>query len=172
MNRQQIRTLALAGVLSGLTAAVTTIIKIPLPGSGGYIHPGDAIVLIAGLALPILSAAAAAGIGGAFADLLAGFAIWSPATFVIKCLMAISMAIIIRNGVTWMRLFIAGIIVIFINTIGYFIAEYIIFGNAAAPLVSVIPNSFQTLLGFGVMCSLSRIIKSIPGTNIKWGKHE
>ena len=49
-------------LLCALTCIATMIIKIPTPGMG-YIHPGDALVLLCGFLLGPVPGALAAGIG-------------------------------------------------------------------------------------------------------------
>jgi uncharacterized membrane protein len=64
------------------------IIKIPTP-TMGYIHPGDAVVLLSGFLLGPLYGGLAAGIGSMFADLFSGYVSYAPATLIIKALTAI-----------------------------------------------------------------------------------
>ena len=54
-----------------------------IPTALGYVHLGDAFVLIAAALLPAPYAIASAAIGGALADLLTGYVVWLPATFII-----------------------------------------------------------------------------------------
>lgn len=74
-------------LLCALTCIATMIIKIPTPGMG-YIHPGDALVLLCGFLLGPVPGALAAGIGSMLADLLSGYLSYAPATLVIKAMTA------------------------------------------------------------------------------------
>lgn len=76
-----------AAVFAAVICAVTALISIPIPG-GGYANPGDAFVLLGGLFLGPVYGALAAGIGSALADLLLGYAVYAPATALIKAGMA------------------------------------------------------------------------------------
>jgi len=70
----------------GLTVAVTVItylIKIPLP-SKGYFNFGDIAVVFSGLFLGWRGGAVAGGIGSALADIVGGFAVFSPLTLLAK----------------------------------------------------------------------------------------
>ena len=71
-------------MFAALTCIATFIIKIPTPGTGGYIHPGDALVILSGIFLGPLYGAAAAGIGSAMADILGGYFFYAPVTMLIK----------------------------------------------------------------------------------------
>ncbi len=67
------------------------------PAGIGYIHAGDAVVLLGAFLLGSRWGAFAAGLGSAIADLLAGYALYAPATFVIKALMAITAAFVLKK---------------------------------------------------------------------------
>ena len=84
----KIRKIVFTALMASLICVATMIIKIPTP-LHGYINLGDAIVLLAAWTLGPLYGCAAAGIGSALADLFSGYAMYAPATFVIKGLMAL-----------------------------------------------------------------------------------
>lgn len=75
-------------LFAALTCVATMIIKLPTP-TMGYIHPGDAVVLLSGLLLGPVYGGLAAGIGSMFADLFSGYLAYAPATFIIKCFTAV-----------------------------------------------------------------------------------
>ena len=77
-------------VMTGLFAAVTYIFTayFHIPSGAGYTHAGDGIIYLAACLLPTPYAAAAGAIGGALADGLSGFAVWMPATIIIKAVTA------------------------------------------------------------------------------------
>ena len=47
--------LILAALFAALSCVATMSIRIPTPGTGGYIHPGDAIVILCGVILGPMS---------------------------------------------------------------------------------------------------------------------
>ena len=69
------------GALLISLCAVATLIAVPSPF--GYINAGDAIVLVCAFTLGPLGAFCA-GVGSALADLINGYAVYIPATFLIK----------------------------------------------------------------------------------------
>lgn len=77
-----------AAVFAALTFVATFAIKIQTP-TFGYIHIGDSFVLLSGFILGGSLGALAAGIGSGLSDLIAGYAIWIPGTFIIKFLVAL-----------------------------------------------------------------------------------
>ena len=84
--------LILAALFAALSCVATMSIRIPTPGTGGYIHPGDAIVILCGVILGPMWGFLAAGIGSCMSDLLGGYLMYVPITFVIKGLVAFSSA--------------------------------------------------------------------------------
>ena len=77
-----------AAVFAALTFIATFAIKLQTP-TFGYIHIGDSFVLLCGFILGGPLGALAAGIGSGLSDLIAGYAIWIPGTFIIKFLTAL-----------------------------------------------------------------------------------
>lgn len=133
--------------ITGLMAAMITIMTayichIPTGVNGGYIHFGDSLIYIAAALLPPPYALTAAAIGGGLADLLTA-PLWAPATIIIKMLITIpftnkSAKIITPRNVA------ATVIAYFISGIGYFIAEYILFGAKTALIASMSGSLIQS----------------------------
>lgn len=48
-----LKKLILAALFAALSCVATMSIRIPTPGTGGYIHPGDAIVILSGVILDL-----------------------------------------------------------------------------------------------------------------------
>lgn len=90
--------LVMAAMFAALTFVATSVIKLSTP-TFGYIHLGDCFVLLSGILLGPVMGGLAAGIGSALADLLGGYALWVPGTFVIKMFTA-SVAAIVYGAFT------------------------------------------------------------------------
>ena len=153
-------------LFAALIFAATFVIKIPIPVSGGYVHPGDSFVMMAGMLLGPVCGTLAAAVGSLLSDVIGGYVIYAPATAVIKGLIALccyfalhaferknsSSHISYKNGdssyVTKYKtnrilaITVCGIIDILFVVGGYFIYESLMFGVSAA-IVSVIPNTMQ-----------------------------
>lgn len=71
-------------LLAGATAALTIVVRVPIPGTGGYLNFGDIAVIFCGLFLGKKYGAIAGGVGSALADIIGGFFIFSPITLVAK----------------------------------------------------------------------------------------
>ena len=78
------KAMALTAMFAALIAVTTAFIKIPAPL--GYAHAGDSMVYLAACVLPAPFNFIAAAIGGATADLLAGYAVWAIPSAIIKAL--------------------------------------------------------------------------------------
>ncbi len=72
-----------AAMAAAVVFLVTWMVKLPIPG-GGYINLGDTVIYITAFLFGGPTAAAAAALGSALADLAAGYVIYAPATFLIK----------------------------------------------------------------------------------------
>lgn len=83
----KLRRLVLTGMLAALTYVFTAYLHVPT--GSGYTHAGDGIIFLAASILPPGYAMAAGAIGGALADGLSGYAVWIPATIVVKALTAL-----------------------------------------------------------------------------------
>ena len=81
--KEKTRKLVTAALLAALTCVATMVIKIPSP-LHGYLNLGDGVVLLAGWVLTPGYGFLAAGLGSALADLISGYLIYAPATFLIK----------------------------------------------------------------------------------------
>ena len=79
------RKMILAALFAALTFTATAVIKIQTP-TIGYIHPGDAMVILSGVILGPGIGGFAAGFGSMLSDIIGGYFIYAPATFIIKFL--------------------------------------------------------------------------------------
>ncbi len=79
--------LIISAMFAAMVCVATLVIKFQI-ALGGYVNLGDCMVLLAGWMLPPGAALLAAGIGSAAADAILGYAVYIPATFFIKGLMA------------------------------------------------------------------------------------
>ena len=87
MIGEKTRKLVYAALFAALTCVMTMIVKIPVPATGGYVNLGDCVVLLAGWVLGPMYGGAAAGLGSMLADLVSGYPLYAPGTFVIKACM-------------------------------------------------------------------------------------
>ncbi len=165
MNDKKILKLTLAAVFAALTCVATMIIRIPTPGTGGYIHPGDAVVVLCGIFLGPIYGGLAAGIGSALSDLLGGYMIYVPITFIVKGVIAVVVAIVYNKTshitkLTTLRCAICGIFSTLLVAGGYLLFEFFIYGSAA--IASVPSNLVQGISGLIISCLLCPALMKIP----------
>lgn len=132
----------LAIVFAGITAALTLIVRIPIPGTGGYLNMGDAAVVFSGLFLGGWWGALVGGLGSASADLFGGFFVFAPVTFIAKGLEGLIAGTLGRKSVYWVALAVTLMVVV------YFVAEIFLPGMGLTAAVSELPfNVVQALVG-------------------------
>ena len=142
------RSIALLAIMAAATCVFTLLIRIPIAPTRGYIHLGDVAANFAALAFGPWFGLIIAGGGTALADLLGGYPQWAPITFVIHGLQGFVVGHIAylgrhRVGPLFLGALLGEIIVI----VGYFLAEWPLYGVGAA-LVEVPGNAVQGLFGF------------------------
>ena len=145
-----------SALFAALICVATMIIKIPTPVTSGYIHPGDAFVILAGIFLGPLYGALAAGIGSALADLFGGYFLYVPITFFVKAIIAAVVYYIYYIGArkitkTHTKCILCGIAATIIVAVGYLAFELIIYGPAA---VASVPANIVQGIGGLVISSL------------------
>lgn len=142
-EKEKIRYLTISGIMAALITLMTAYVcHIPVGANGGYIHFGDSLIYLAAVLLPRPYALAAAAIGGGLADLLTA-PMWAPATIIIKMLIAFPF----NNGskkIVTIRNVMASVLAYFISGIGYFLAQYLIFGTWSVFLVSMVESLIQS----------------------------
>lgn len=155
-----------AALFAAFACVATMSIRIPTPGTGGYIHPGDAVVILAGVILGPGWGLLAAGIGSALADLIGGYFFYVPITFVIKGLVAFAAGMLCQKiGKTPKSRFAAvalgGVGDIILVAGGYFLCECLIYGAAAAA-ASVPANLIQGISGLVIGLLLYPVLMTVP----------
>lgn len=172
-RRKSINQLTLSGLLAAMITLTTAyILHIPYGTNGGYIHFGDTLIYLSAALLPQPYALAAAAVGGGLADLLTA-PVWAPATILIKILITLPFTshgprLLIRRNI------VALCVAFLISAVGYYVAEWILFGSCAA-LISIIGSLIQSggsSVAFLVLAAaLDRIhIKNRIGGNL-YGRH-
>lgn len=160
-----LKKLILAALFAALSCVATMSIRIPTPGTGGYIHPGDAIVILSGVILGPVWGFLAGGIGSALSDLIGGYFIYVPITFVIKGLVALAAGLLYQKigknqKSRYIAVILGGVADIILVAGGYFVCEFFIYGAGAA--ASIPANIIQGVGGLVISCILYPILISIP----------
>lgn len=149
----------LAALLAALTCVATMILRVPSP-LGGYLNLGDGVVLLCGWLLSPTYGFLAAAIGSGLADVLSGFALYAPATFIIKGLMALIAYRTAGNAPKRPLLSrtLGGVLAECVMVGGYLLFESFLYGFVPS-LVNVAPNAIQGLAGLIIGSVLVQVVK-------------
>ena len=164
-------------ILTALMIAIVTVstMFIKIPTLNGYIHLGDSMVFFSVFLLGKKYGSVASGLGSALGDILAGYAIWAPWTFVIKGLMAIIFGLFLEwssnnetepkkianiSIMSYLGMILAGLEMCF----GYYLANGIIYGNWLVALAEVIPNIGQFSVGIVISALL---VNALSKTSVR-----
>ena len=157
--------IVMTALFAALACVATMSIRIPTPGTSGYIHPGDAIVILAGIILGPAYGFLAAGIGSCLADLLGGYFVYGPITFAIKGLVALFAALAYKkiakdSKTAWAGVFAGGIIDMVLVAGGYCLCEFFLYGTA--DFLSVPSNLIQGASGLIISLILYPLLTAVP----------
>ena len=145
--------LVISALFAALTFVATMVIQIKLTANG-FVNIGDCMVVTSGIFLGPVYGVLAAGIGSMLADIISGYFIYAPATFVIKALMAFLTAVIFRKISKINDIIAAGVCALvaeLVMILGYFLYEIPLYG--IAPAVAGMPGNLLQA-GFGFICSI------------------
>ena len=164
MNHQKLYRLVLAALFAALCYVATNIIHVPIPATDGYINLGDCVVLLGAFLLGPVYGAAAGGIGSALADILSGYTIFAPGTFVIKALIAVFAALILKalSGKTKLAAVLAAVDGEIWMVLGYFLYESIFLGYGLAAAGSIGGNTIQAVAGVILSVALYAVLSKVP----------
>ena len=159
MKDSKIRKLVMAALLAALTYVATTVIKIPTP-TGGYVHPGDGMVLLSGWLLGPWWGAAAGGIGSMLVDLIGGYGHYAPGTLVIKGCMALVAALIVKAMKESKASYVISAVVSeVIMVAGYFGYASLLLGKGWGAAASIPGNLVQGAMGMVIGLVLLVVLK-------------
>ena len=140
------KTAAVNGISIALVFLATAFINIRLPiaANGGLIHLGNVPLFLAAAIFGKRTGAVCGAFGMGLFDLLSGWTLWAPFTFVIAGLIGYTVGRLTEDpAASYSRYVLAVILALIIKVAGYYIAEAVIYGNLAAPLASVPGNVIQ-----------------------------
>ena len=143
-NIKRIKFITVTAVFTALVFVFTAFVNLRLSiGQGGLIHLGNVPLFICAILLGRKSGAIAGGVGMALFDLVSGWTLWAPFTFVIVGAMGYVVGMLTENKKSMSRYTAALIAALLIKLVGYYIAEWIIYKDAVAPLLSIPGNVIQ-----------------------------
>ena len=162
------KNIAFMALFASLACVCTLVVQVPLP-TGGYFNVGDVFVFLAAWCLGPLYGAIAAGVGGALADLISGYAIYAPATLIIKAFVAVvaymvwafSKTYIKKEGLAFIPRLVSSFVSEMLMVAGYFFYDALLYGFAGAAS-GLVGNALQ-----GICCSILAVALVVALCKIK-----
>ena len=163
---EKIKKLVITALMAALTCVMTLVVQIPMP-LGGYVNLGDGVILLlSAVILGPLYGALAGAIGACLADIISGFAIYAPGTFVIKALIAVVAFYVykaidkhIKNtSITFVAKLVAGVLGEIVMVAGYFVYDATVMGYGLAAASGLVGNSIQGVIAVVVFVALGEVI--------------
>lgn len=154
-------------VINALFIALTFIatmfinIRLPIMGNGGLIHLGNVPLFIAALVYGKKTGAIAGAFGMGLFDLISGWTLWAPFTFIIVGVMGF-LAGLISEKVPGKRVLVntlAVAVALIIKVVGYYFTEVILYGNWIQPFGSIPGNVLQVVIAGIVVVPLAGRLK-------------
>ncbi len=146
-NKKSVLRITYTAIFAAIIMLFTALIKFSTGLGEGYIHLGDSIIYLCACLLPFPYCIVAAALGGALADVISGFAIWSVPTAIIKILITLPFALVAKNNPSKIlnkkTIFMPALSGV-ISIAGYFVAECILYSAATAAL-SILGNVIQAV---------------------------
>jgi uncharacterized membrane protein len=144
------RAIVISALFIALTLVATMFINIRLPimGNGGLIHLGNVPLFIAAIIYGKKTGAITGAFGMGLFDLLSGWALWAPFTFIIVGSMGFVVGLI-SDKVPGNRVLVYTVAVIcalIIKVVGYYFTEVLLYGNWIQPFGSIPGNIMQVVI--------------------------
>lgn len=161
VKKVNVSDIAITGVCIALTLVATAFINIRLPiaANGGLVHLGNVPLFLAAIIFGKKTGAFAGAFGMGLFDLLSGWTLWAPFTFVIVGLMGFAVGKITENRIEFRWNVLAIAVACVIKVVGYYIAEVIIYRNWIAPVLSIPGNLVQIGVAAVIVLPIVEIVR-------------
>lgn len=158
MKKVNTKKIVFISMFAALTCVFTMFVVIPTPATQGFINIGDSMIILCAFIFGGVPAMISGAIGSALADILLGYAMWAPFTFVIKGLEGLIIGLIassllkrpVMNKLQILSAFIAMIVGLLWMAVGYAIVESFLYGFPTA--IAGMPNN---LIQAGMACAVA-----------------
>ncbi len=157
-----IRDLTVTGISIALVFVATLMINIRLPiGYGGLVHLGNVPLFLAAIIFGKRTGALAGAVGMGLFDLMGGWTLWAPATFLIVGLMGYVVGLIAEKKNDMTGYVIGIVLACIIKIAGYYVAEALIYGNWIQPVLSIPGNLMQIGVAAVVVLPIAGMLKKV-----------
>lgn len=164
-NTTNTKNIIINGLFIALTLVATMFInvRLPLMGSGGLIHLGNVPLFIAAIVYGKKTGAIAGAFGMGLFDIISGWTLWAPFTFVICGAIGYTVGLIVEKSekCNYINYILAIVVACIIKVVGYYFAEVMLYGNWVAPFGSVPGNIMQITAAGILVMPIAQKLKSI-----------
>ncbi|UZQ83885.1 ECF transporter S component [Thermoanaerobacter sp. RKWS2] len=160
MEQNNVKKIVYGAFMMALVTIGTMVIQIPTPATKGYINVGDSFIFLSSALFGPAMGFVTGGIGSALADLLSGYAYWSPWTFIIKGIEGLIVGLMYKKYTKEYLKVVSFIIGALWMVLGYYIAGGIMYGFKAS-LVDVPSNLVQGFASIIIGYILIRLISRL-----------
>ena len=159
------KVLVINALFIALTVVATMFINIRLPimGNGGLIHMGNIPLFIAAFVYGRKTGAIAGAFGMGLFDIISGWALWAPFTFVIVGAMGYVAGLMAEKmpGKKVLVYSLAVFVALIIKIVGYYFTEVVLYGNWIQPFGSIPGNVMQVLIAGLIVIPLAGRMKKL-----------
>ncbi|ABY95060.1 MULTISPECIES: ECF transporter S component [Thermoanaerobacter] len=160
MEQNNVKKVVYGAFMMALVTIGTMVIQIPTPATKGYINVGDSFIFLSSALFGPTMGFVTGGIGSALADLLSGYAYWSPWTFIIKGIEGLIVGLMYKKYTKEYLKVVSLIIGALWMVLGYYIAGGIMYGFKTS-LVDVPSNLVQGFASIIIGYILIRLISRL-----------
>jgi len=160
MEQNNVKKIVYGAFMMALVTIGTMVIQIPTPATKGYINVGDSFIFLSSALFGPTMGFVTGGIGSALADLLSGYAYWSPWTFIIKGIEGLIVGLMYKKYTNEYLKVVSLIIGALWMVLGYYIAGGIMYGFKTS-LVDVPSNLVQGFASIIIGYILIRLISRL-----------
>ena len=140
-------------------------IRLPISVNGGLIHLGTGMLFISAIVFGEKKGAISGAFGMALFDVLSGWTLWAPFTFVIRGVMGFLLGKISRlkgkNGNSIAMNLFAMFVATIWNMVGYYFTEVILYGNWITPFSSMPGDLLQGVIGAVIAIPIIKCLKKV-----------
>lgn len=140
-------------------------IKLPITANGGLVHLGTAMLFIASILFGPKKGAIAGSFGMALFDIVGGWLVWTPITFIARGLQGYIVGKIAwsgnREGKSVAFNLLAMIVSVPPMIAVYYVGEGILYANWIAPLFSIPGDLVQNVLGIIIAIPVCLMLKKV-----------
>ncbi len=173
-RKMSVRDLVLDGCLIAIVFVSTYLIQFRLPfaSQGGLVHAGNIALFTIAMLFGSRRGALAGSFGMAIFDLVSGWALWAPFTFVVRGIMGWIIGKLSSTEETNAPKFVFfNVLVIALSGIwmmaGYYVTEVVLYGNYIVPLNSIPGNISQIVIGVAGAIPLTYTLKQAMAFYLK-----